>query len=168
MMNTTQYQWAQIQRSGSRVNRKRFGLLPSRVVVDELHHAVRFRDGVIVDVLRPGVHWLRPRSEQFATLSALPQTLTVKSQEILTSDGITVRATVATIVRIVDPIVALRAGDWQSQLYLCVQLALRSEVTSRDLETLVGERDGVDGPLLEATRNVGQQLGVEVTQLGRS
>ncbi len=141
------------------------GLFASKIMVDELEHAVLFRDGRIEQVLPPGMHRLRPNRDRIVFQSAVPQSLAIRSQEILTSDGVTARATVSVIVQIHDPVVALRSGNWNEQLHLALQLALRAEVTNRTLEELITARSEVDEPLLAATKLAAEPLGVTVSSL---
>jgi regulator of protease activity HflC (stomatin/prohibitin superfamily) len=133
--------------------------------VTELEHVVRFRDGVITGVLPPGRHRLSRRRDRVVMLSATPTSLVIPSQEVLTADGVTVRATVALVATIVDPVVSLRAGDWHSQLYLDVQLALRSAITAVTLEDVIANRGDLDAPLTEAAQASAGSLGVEVSKL---
>lgn len=139
--------------------------IPQRIMVDELQHCVLIRDGRLDRVLEPGPHKLRPRHDRLVTLPAVPQNLSVRSQEILTADGVTVRATVSVMATLVDPIAALRAGDWNEQLHLALQLALRVEVTNRTLEDLVAMRSDIDQPLLAAATAAASPLGLEITTL---
>ena len=141
------------------------GKPPRSIVVTELQHVVRIRDGKIDRPLPPGRHRLSRRRDRISVMSAVPMSLVVPSQEILTSDGVTVRATVALVAKILDPIAALRAGDWHAQLYVEVQLALRAGVTATTLEDLIADRSGLDAPLLEAAVAAATPLGIEVSKL---
>lgn len=136
-----------------------------RIVVTELEHVVLLRNGKVTRVLPPGRHRLSRRRDRVARIGAVPQTLIVPSQEILTADGVTVRATVALVTTVTDPVAALRAGDWRSQLYVEIQLALRSEVSAVVLEELVANRAGLDAPLLASAQEGASPLGLEVSRL---
>ncbi len=136
-----------------------------RVLVTETRHAVLVRNGVATRALPPGRHRLRRGRDRLWYESATPQVLIIPSQEVLTADGITVRATVGAVVTVTDPLTAMRAGDWRGRLYLDIQLALRLNVTSASLEDLVANRAGLDTPLLEAARESAGPLGVEVGSL---
>ncbi|MDH3499939.1 MAG: slipin family protein [Acidimicrobiia bacterium] len=141
------------------------GKAPRRILATELQHIVLIRDGEIDRVLPPGRHRLSRRRDRISITSAVPMSLVVPSQEILTADGVTVRATVALVATIIDPVRALRAGDWHSQLYVDVQLALRSAVTAATLEDLMADRAGLDTPLTEAAQASASALGIEVSKL---
>ncbi len=138
---------------------------PRRIVVTELEHVVLLRNGKVTRVLPPGRYRLSRRRDRVSRMAAVPQTLIVPSQEILTSDGVTVRATVAVVTNVTDPVAALRAGDWRSQLYVEVQLALRAAVGAAALEDLIANRAELDDPLLAAAQDAAAQLGVDVSRL---
>lgn len=138
---------------------------PRRLLVTEQYHVVRLRKGIADRVLPPGMHWMRRRSDRIWMEAATPQVLVVPSQEVLTADGVTVRATVAYVARIIDPMATMRAGDWRSRLHVDVQLALRAGVTASPLEDLVASRAALDGPILEAIVPTATELGVEVEKL---
>ena len=139
---------------------------PARsMVVTELQHAVLIRDGRIDGALAPGRHRLSRRRDRVVFLPAVPQSLVVPSQEILSADGVTVRATVALVATIVDPVAALRSGDWHARLYVEIQLALRAAVTAATLEDLVADRAGLDDPVLSAAEDAAAHLGIEVSKL---
>ena len=139
---------------------------PRRMLVTELQHVVLIRNGSIDRALPPGRHWLSRGRDRVVTLSALPAAAVLASQEILTADGVTVRATVALQYVIKEPITTLKAGDWYQRLYMGVQVALRSAVTQVELEDLVANRGSLDEPLLAEARAIAAEIGLEVEQLG--
>lgn len=138
---------------------------PYRVLVSELQHVVLIRDGRITRVLEPGRHRLRRSRDRLWVETATPQALVIPSQEILTSDGASVRVTVTSLVTVASPLVAVRAGDWRSRWYLDVQQALRAAVTAAPLDELVADRTGLDGRLRAALDPAASQLGLVLTGL---
>jgi regulator of protease activity HflC (stomatin/prohibitin superfamily) len=138
---------------------------PRRLLVTEHYHVIRLRNGIADRVLSPGLHWMRRRSDRIWMEAATPQVLVVPSQEVLTADGVTVRATIAYVVAVVDPMAAMRAGDWRSRLHVEVQLALRSGITASPLDELVANRAALDAPIQEAISPAAAELGVEVEKL---
>lgn len=49
-------------------------------------------------------------------MPANPTLVVVPGQEILSSDGVTIRATVGMVTTIIDPLLALRSGQWHQRL----------------------------------------------------
>lgn len=89
----------------------------------------------------------------------------IPSQEVMTSDGASVRATVTSLVQVASPVVAVRAGDWRSRWYLDVQQALRKAVTVAPLDELVSDRSALDERLDVGLRPAAAELGLELKGL---
>lgn len=139
---------------------------PRHVLVSELEHVVLIRNGEVRGVLPPGRHRLSKRKDRLWIESAMPQLMVVPSQEILTSDGATVRVTVAAVVTITDAEAALRSGEWRSRFHLDVQRALRAAVTATSLEELVADRAGLDQTLRHTLAAPAVEMGLGITNLG--
>jgi regulator of protease activity HflC (stomatin/prohibitin superfamily) len=137
-----------------------------RLLVTELEHVVLIRDGLIGPPLTPGRHRVRPRKDRIWREQATPQVTIVPSQEVLTSDGATVRVTVSALVRVVKPEVTMVAGDWHSRWHLEAQHALRAAVTGATLEDLIANRSGLDDSLKDSLTIPATQLGIEIQSLG--
>jgi len=80
------------------------------ILVHELQHVVRIRDGRIDGVLPPGRHWVSKKTDRLWYESASDQVITVPGQEMLTADGAGVRATVAATVAVTEPLTVVRNG----------------------------------------------------------
>ncbi len=136
-----------------------------RLVVTDQEHVILWRSGKLRGVLEPGRYWLSKSRDRIWSASAAPQLMVVAGQEILTADGVGVRATVSLTYRITQPLVTMRAGDWTGQLYVEAQLALRRHVTAASIEELVGARASLDEALRADITPVAAGLGVEVLGL---
>lgn len=134
---------------------------PRHVVVTPFEHVVRLRDGEAT-VLAAGRHRVRRRLDRFWHAAALPQTVIAQGQEILTSDGVGVRASIATVATVTEPLVTMRAGDWSARLHLRLQLALREQVGAATLEQVVAARGDYDEALAASLADVPETLGVEL------
>lgn len=135
------------------------------LIVTDQEHAILWRNGKLKGVLAPGRHRMRRRRDRIWHASAAPQVMIVAGQEILTADGVGVRATVSLTYRVADPLRAMRAGDWGGRLYVDAQLALRQRVTGTGIEELVAARAALDEGLREDLVPVGETLGLEVLAL---
>ena len=126
-----------------------------RAIVRQWEKGLLFRDGALVDTLGPGAHRRWRRGYTLATVDTRPSVLAVPTQEIPTADGVTVKITVAGIVRIIDPVAYLTAAqDAMGALYLAVQIALREVVAGTSVDQLIGDRGEVGAALHAAVRGV--------------
>ena len=117
--------------------------MPNReIFIKDTHRGLWYEDGVLVHILGAGRYEL-PEAEQFPKFRRLfglkrkPQVeialvdmqareLTIKGQEILTSDKVAIRVSILVQFAVVDPKAALHAvADFEDRLYSDVQLAAR-------------------------------------------
>jgi len=83
----------------------------ARVVVQEFQRAVLHRSGAPAQVLGPGRHRYRRRRSALAVVDLRPALLKVAGQEVLTGDGVGVRASVVVRYAVTDPLRWVLAGD---------------------------------------------------------
>lgn len=104
------------------------------VHADEL--LVEHVDGRFQRVLEPGRH-RRARRATYRSVGTREQLATTAAQEVTTSDGVPVRATVAVRWGVGDPLVYVeRADDPDAVVYLATQLALRSVLAEVSVDDL--------------------------------
>jgi regulator of protease activity HflC (stomatin/prohibitin superfamily) len=139
----------------------------AKITVMEYQRAVRYRDGRMTGVLEPGRHGYWPfwrfRHEVVDLRSRLT---TVPGQELLTSDGVTVRVSLLARWRVTDAVAFVQASASPvDTVYATVQLALRGQVGSRDIETLLANRGDLDAQLAAACGPQLTPFGMELEQL---
>ena len=91
--------------------------------------------------------------------------MNVQGQETPTADGATVRASIAVVLQVTDPMQVARTGMNQETLYLTAQLALRTAVSSRDLERVLVDREAIAGELLTECVPAAEALGLQITSI---
>ena len=136
-----------------------------RILVHELQHVVRIRNGRVTEALEPGRHWVSKKTDRLWYESATDQVVTVPGQEMLTTDGAGVRATIAATVAVTEPLTVVRNGGWLQAFYLAVQLALRTAVAERDLAALLEQRGELDRVLTEAVEPQAGPLGLTLRSI---
>ena len=128
--------------------------------------AVEFRHGAITRVLGPGRHrriWGASR----VVLDRRESLLQISPQEILTSDGVSVRVSAAVRWAIADPVAFLeRTTDPTGTVYLATQIALRDALAGETVEGLLSRSGGLSGEAVTAAVDtVAQTVGVEVREV---
>src|SRR6476619_224035 len=108
----------------------------NEITIKDTHRALLYEDGVLVNILGAGRHRLRkfslaslfvrrPKLE-VALVDMRARDLTIKGQEILTSDKVAIRVSIHVQFAVVDPKAALHAvANYEDRLYRDVQLAAR-------------------------------------------
>ena len=147
---------------GGQENAARLG---RREIVSQWERALLFHNGALVRTLGPGAYRQWAPGYSLRRVDVRPWILQVPTQEIPTSDGVTVKVTVAGRVRVVDPeAYVLGSQDPLGSLYLAVQVALRELVAQASVEELLAGRADVGSQLSGAVQGI-DELGVAVEQL---
>jgi regulator of protease activity HflC (stomatin/prohibitin superfamily) len=91
------------------------------------------------------------------------KTFPVSGQEVLTSDGVAVKISLAVRLRVVEPLKAIHENqDWLGQVYTSVQLALRKQVSEQTVEALMANRLDIGQQVLAQVTEQAITLGIEV------
>jgi regulator of protease activity HflC (stomatin/prohibitin superfamily) len=136
-----------------------------REIVSQWEQALLFRNGALIRTLGPGSYRRWAVGYSLRRVDIRPWILQVPTQEIPTSDGVTVKVTVAGRVRVVDPVAyVIGSQDPLASLYLAVQVAVRELVGRSSVEELLAGRAGVGSQLSGAVQGI-DELGIAVEQL---
>jgi regulator of protease activity HflC (stomatin/prohibitin superfamily) len=140
------------------------------IIARETDATLLYVNGRFERTLDPGRHflvslpWLR-REVVRVDLRRTP--LNLSGQEMLSSDGVTVKMNVVAVYRVADARLARHETfDYGTALYLALQLILREEVQSRTLEAILGDRGAVGDALLERGRAPAAEIGLELVSTG--
>src|SRR5712664_1266129 len=106
--------------------------MPSgEVIIKDTHRGLYYKDGVLTKVLGAGRYELpgpslfkRRPTVEIVLVDMRARDLTIKGQEILTSDKVAIRVSILVQFAVVDPTAALHAvANYEDRLYSDVQLA---------------------------------------------
>ncbi|MFH2001790.1 MAG: slipin family protein, partial [Planctomycetota bacterium] len=128
-----------------------------------------FRDGNYISTLNPGEHafWKNAGKITVHNLDMRESVLDIAGQEIMTADKVSLRLNAVLTYRIIDPLkMVTSVDDARQALYRDAQLALRAEVGTRELDTLLSEKDMVARELEAYLKTRASQFGLEVLSLG--
>lgn len=137
--------------------------------VDNHERGLLFVDGKFVQVLESGVyHWWR---NAFTITVGKTDTrqlqLEINGQEILTRDKAALRINAWAQYRVTNIEQALLGNrDYERQLYIIFQLALREYVTVYSFDELLERKENIAPKILEAVKGQVEGLGVEVAGFG--
>ncbi len=128
-------------------------LLASRSVgsttVYEFERGLRFSRGRFSGVLGPGIYWHLRRFTRIQKVDTRPAHVAVTGQEVLSSDGVAVKTSIAATYQVADPRRAvLETDDYTVAIHIELQLALRALVSALPVEELLQKRSDL-GPQLK-------------------
>jgi regulator of protease activity HflC (stomatin/prohibitin superfamily) len=108
-----------------------------RITIFEYEKGLKYTRGKFSALLAPGVYWYIPFFVSIPKIDVRPRFVSILGQELLSSDGVTLRVSLAANFEIADPNVAVNnVQNFQEALYLELQLALREIIGSVDIDTL--------------------------------
>src|ERR1700704_4247374 len=106
-------------------------LLVQVVTVHDYERGLRYRRGRFSGLVDPRTHLVARPFSEIRVLDARPTTLTLEGQEVLTSDGVSLKASLVARYEGGDPAAAV-TGDqsYLRALYLDLQLGLREALAA--------------------------------------
>ena len=141
------------------------------LIIKGTHRGLRYTDGRLTDVLdagryrlpRPSTRWVRRPRVEIVQVDMRERELTIKGQEILTSDKVAVRVSILTQFKVVDAVAAVqKVAAYEDRLYSDVQLAARRSLASMTLEAILTNRNQLSEDILTDLQAVAAGYGVEI------
>lgn len=137
-----------------------------RIVVQEWERVLVYRDGRFERELGPGRQRLARRRRRHVLVVVRPRLFVVPSQEVLTSDGLSVRVSLTVASRVTDPRRWHEAVDnADGFVYAALQIALREAVGARTLEELRAARGSLPDEVREQVAGAAEAVGVGLESL---
>lgn len=131
--------------------------------VRDYQRGLRYRQGRLVGLVDPGVHVaVRPLTE-LQILDGRPTSITVPGQEILTSDGVALRASLTARYVVADPIAAVTNDqNYVSALYTALHAGLREALAGRSADEILAARGEIGPAVGGAVASELARLGIEL------
>ena len=130
---------------------------------------VLFLDGRYADTLEPGpwAFWKGAADVRVVEVDLRELTLDVQGQEIISADKVMLRLNAVATYRVIDPRRAVcSTDDYEQALYREAQLAIRAVVGTRELDSLLADKEVVASEAAALLASRAQALGLEVAALG--
>jgi regulator of protease activity HflC (stomatin/prohibitin superfamily) len=140
-------------------------------IIKDTHRGLYYEDGKLTKVLEAGRYKIPPRSRLFKQLPTVEclmvdvreRELTIKGQEILTSDKVAIRVSILVQFRVTDPKAAIHTVDnFEDRLYTDVQLAARRSLASMTLEEILTNRNRLSEEILADVKESATGYGVTI------
>src|SRR5581483_11546795 len=130
-----------------------------QVIIKDTHRGLWYEDGVLARIVGAGRYEVPERKETFfgrrepkvelVLVDVRERELTIKGQEILTSDKVAIRVSIIVQFRVLDPRAALHeVENYEDRLYSDVQLAARRSLASMTLEQILTNRNQLSEDIL--------------------
>ena len=139
------------------------------VSVENYEKAILFIDGKYVQILSSGIYiwWKNNIAIHVAKVDTRQQQVEINGQEILTKDKAALRVNAWAQYKVVDIEKALLMNkEYDRQLYVAFQMALREYTGTMSLDDLLEKKENLAPFVLQAISKTAQELGIEVISLG--
>jgi len=134
-----------------------------RTTVYEFERGLKYTKGKFRGMLLPGQHWYLPWFTSVRKIDVRPRFAPIPGQEVLSSDGVTLKVSLAANYEVVDPATAVnKVQNFVDALHVELQLALRQIIGSTDIDSLLASRDEVSKKLADMTQVKAQELGLRL------
>jgi regulator of protease activity HflC (stomatin/prohibitin superfamily) len=125
-----------------------------------------FEEGVLTRSLEPGRHTVGRFFGEAPTVQLVDlreRSSTIKNQEILTGDKVSVRLSLLVSFRVTDPKAAvLNVANYEDRLYEDVQLSARRFLATRSLDQILKDRNELSEAIQSDISGPAKQFGVTV------
>ena len=149
--------------------------MPREIFIKDTHRGLWYENGVLTRVLGAGRYEL-PRGNEFnvfgqrrhpkievVLVDVRERELTIKGQEILTSDKVAIRVSIIVQFRVTDPKAAMHEVEsFEERLYSDVQLAARRSLASMSLEQILTNRNQLSEDILRDVKEIAARYGVAI------
>lgn len=116
----------------------------------EYERAVVYRLGRLQQLRGPGLFWLIPLLDRSVKVDIRVSTVTLDTQETVSSDGVPVKVNAVLWYKIADANLAVNAvRDPHDAIVQAAETALRDVIGQHDLDDLLKNRMGVNAKLME-------------------
>lgn len=151
-------------------------MVKKEIIIKDTHRGLYYQDGVLTKVLPAGRYevleqhkskilnylFQRPKVE-IILVSVQERDLTIKGQEILTSDKVAIRVSIIVQFRVTNPQAAIHmVTNYEERIYSDVQLAARRSLASMTLEEILTNRNHLSEEILHEVKESASSYGVAI------
>jgi regulator of protease activity HflC (stomatin/prohibitin superfamily) len=134
-----------------------------RVTVYEYQKGLKYTKGRYVATLDPVQYWILSAFSAVVPVDVRSQFVTIQGQDVLSADGVTLKVSLAAEFHVADPNVAInKSANFQTSLYLTLQMAVREIVGNEKIDALMENRAGFGAKLTEMTSGKATDLGLKL------
>jgi regulator of protease activity HflC (stomatin/prohibitin superfamily) len=134
-----------------------------RVTVFEYQRGLKYSKGRYSATLSPGQYWVFPAVTSIVPVDVRPEFITIVGQDVLSPDGVTLKASLAAEFEVTDPNVAVnKNANHRNALYLILQMALREIVGREKIDDLMQNRSAIGAKLMELTFTKASEYGLKL------
>lgn len=133
------------------------------VTIFEYERGLKYVDGRFRKLLAPGRHWFLGFFTTIHRIDVRKRYVSIPGQEVLSADGVTLKASIAAEYSIADPDVAVnKVQSYETALYVLLQSALREIIGTVEIEAALSARGDMAKRLHELSLAKAKELGLDL------
>lgn len=150
-------------------------MLNKELIIKDTHRGLYYQDGILLKILPAGLYKIpqnypyplsllirRPKVE-ILLVDVRERDLTIKGQEILTSDKVAIRVSIIVQFRVTNPQAAIQTvTNYEERIYSDVQLAARRSLAAMTLEEILTNRNRLSEEILHEVKESASGYGVAI------
>ncbi len=134
-----------------------------RVQLFEYEAGLLYRNGRFEKVIGPGRHWIYAPTTTIRRVDTRTAVVTVPGQELVTSDGISVKISLVLQYRVVDlPLAVHGVSDYLFATYALAQVAVREVIGALSIDDVLQRRSELGTEVRNQSEEAIRKLGVEL------
>lgn len=139
----------------------RYGL--HRITIYEYETGLKYLRGRFSGLLTAGQYWYFPWSTTIKKMDIRPCSISVSGQEILSSDSVGIKISLAVQFQVVDAAKAInKSQDYQVALYQELQVGLRGIVGAKTVDEILEQRGQIGNALRDTVEAKCNELGIQL------
>jgi regulator of protease activity HflC (stomatin/prohibitin superfamily) len=136
------------------------------VTIHDYERGVRYRQGRLRGLVDPGTRVVLRQVDEVRVVDGRPSFLVLEGQEVLSSDGVAIRISLAAQYVVGDAVAAVTADqDYRRALYLLLQLGLREAVAGRTVDQVLSARSEIGPAVMAAAAGPISRIGIELLEV---
>ncbi len=138
-----------------------FSRVFKKVTIYEYQKGLKYHRGKFDGILEPGQYWIYASADTVTPVDIRSRYISVPGQELVSSDGISLKMTIAAQYSVSDPVKAINeVENYHDALYLALQIRLRDIVQDLAIDEIMSSRSTISEKLLEGSKMKAGELGL--------
>ena len=134
-----------------------------RYTLFEYERGLFYRGGKFVKILEPGQYWIFTYTSFITKIDVRTRFETIAGQEVISSDGVTLKVSMGAKYEITDPDIAVnKIQNYQVEFYLLMQMALREIAGNTKIDDIIEKRNIIGEKLMEISSKKVEEIGLKL------
>jgi regulator of protease activity HflC (stomatin/prohibitin superfamily) len=134
-----------------------------RYTIFEYERGLLYSGGKFVKILPPGQYLIFTFTSYITKIDIRTRFETITGQEVISSDGVTLKVSIGAKYEITDPHVSVnKVQNYQGEFYLIMQMALREIAGNTKIDDIIEKRNILGDKLMEISSKKFEEIGLKL------